>query len=242
MYEHKFSGTILNARVVISGTPSFLEYDGPLNVSQYKVKVGKTYIEYDDSREATKVQSFSVRKITVSIDIAILLLDDYIEFNTHISPVCIDYSKQNIDFFLNKNNDLLQGRFGLTSGWCEQKSDSSPSPFTRAIELKVAAPLECNKKATRSRFLTAFLHLDDDVCFASYGGALAFPEVINGTTKYFIRGIASLISHTDGSCTEFLNTADYLNVIERQEVEYRPTGSANGKIYKSDLADRGFYV
>lgn len=116
----------------------------PFDASLYKVKVGKYFQEFDDRNETNEVQTISIKNITKSEtwkgsangflgDIAILLLDDYIVFKTHISPVCIDYDLKY------KNDDDMDPNAPIRIvGWASDRSaDLSPSwlYFSKAMEL-----------------------------------------------------------------------------------------------------------
>lgn len=122
-FEYQCSGTILNAQIIVSAMSCFWDaVNGtPFNVSLFKVKVGKEYKEYGDGRETLGVQSISIKNITKPEawegskngflgDIAILLLDDYIVFKTHVAPVCVDYDLKYV-------NDDHRIEFGLVGSW-----------------------------------------------------------------------------------------------------------------------------
>lgn len=116
------SGTILNARIVLSAMNCFWDdvSGAPFNASLYKVKFGKQYKEFDDKRETQEIQTISVKKITKSAEwegsrngflgnIAILYLENVIVFKTHIFPLCIEYN-------MKYDNDVLDD-FASVAGW-----------------------------------------------------------------------------------------------------------------------------
>lgn len=246
VFEHQCSGTILNARIILSAIHCFWDEEsvgGQFNASLYRVKVGKTFREYDDTRETTKVQSFSVRKISdfdlitlkaaYSGDIAILLMDNFIEFGAYISPICIDYDLK----YANRLEDFVpEGRVGMVAGWGLEQSDGKPSPVLKKLEMSVATQEECTNATeldTVDEFCARSLHRAAGVCHGDSGAALVFPEEENGITKFFIRGFVS--ANTVTSCdfekySKFTNTAIYLDFIKRHEIQYRPRASLLGKL------------
>lgn len=103
----------------------------PFNTSLYKVRVGKQFKEYDNQKERDEIQTISITKITKSEewegsangfvgDIAILLLDDHIVFETHIGPVCIDYDLKNY-------HDKLPDEYLYSVGWYQGDNSSDLS-------------------------------------------------------------------------------------------------------------------
>lgn len=153
-FEQFCSGTILNARVVISAMRCFWdERNGALfDKSLFRIKAGKTYRDYNsDIMELTKVQVFSIEKViqfdafsgantSYLGDIAILLLDNYIEFKFYIAPVCMDYELQYDD------NEVPVNRTGVLAGWdtVTSISDSLQEPIKR-IRLAVVDRQECQR-------------------------------------------------------------------------------------------------
>lgn len=244
-FEHICGGTILNARIVISAMHCFWnEVQGAaFNESLYRIKAGKMYREFDDIRETVKVQSLSINKITnldafsgantsYLGDIAILLLDTFIEFKTYISPVCIEY-----DLKL-KYDDIAvpANRVGVVAGWGvdNRKEEPSVSPIKR-IELSVVSRQECQKVSpfmTPDKFCASYSGIGDALCPSDGGGGLVFPQRVNSVTKYFLIGISSADASnqngkcgTGGSYTTFTNTALYSEFISKHESSYRPTAS-----------------
>lgn len=246
-FEHICSGTILNARIVVSAMHCFWDevQGAPFNESLYRIKTGKIYREFDDIREPVKVQSFSIKKITnfdafrgaeTSFlgDIAILLLNNYIEFKPYISPVCIDYDLKYEDI------EVPANRVGVVAGWGTDNLSgvSSASPIKR-IELPVVNRQECQRVSpfvTSDKFCAAHSGIDDALCTSDSGGSLVFPQTNNSITKYFLRGIVSAdASNNNGQCggygsyTTFTNAALYSDFISKHEISYRPTASTIGE-------------
>lgn len=241
-YEQICSGTILNARIVISAMHCFWDRANglPHKATQFMVKAGKSLREFDDSTEVTKVQSFFVKEIhgrktyndrsgDFVDDIALLLLAQFIEFKTYISPICIKYDVTEDEkpvgdgFFLN----------GSVAGWGRDDS-SQTTPSLKTIELQVidrekcktAFPEKLQPLLTSEKFCAGAL-TGKAMCSGDDGGGFVFSEQIDERKKYFLRGIVTVgPSNMNDTCNTsmyslFTNTAYFLDFISYYETRYR---------------------
>lgn len=249
----------MNARIVISAMHCFWDktFDTSYDAALYRIKVGKTYRDYNDTNELTNVQSFAVRKITkfgaysgrntdYVGDIAILLLDNYIQFTAYIAPICIDYEDMTVS----------DKWVGIAAGWgggnrFDRDPVLGPHPaLMKRIPLPVIDKQECKQvyeDVTPDKFCVAHTDIKEGLCLGDSGGGLVSPEKMNrGGTKYFLRGIISTSAPNqrnrwcggNGSYTGLTNIALYGDFIRRQETEYRPRTSTIGKLCEKQVDDK----
>lgn len=122
-FEQWCGGTILNAKVVISAMHCFWDRteDVPFDVSEFRVVAGKFKRDFNGD-ENLKIQTFSLDKIhfvdgysdvagLFASDIVLIVLNTFIEFKTHISPICIEY-----DLTFDERT-VPAGWMGRVAGW-----------------------------------------------------------------------------------------------------------------------------
>lgn len=240
-FEQWCGGTILNAKVVISAMHCFWDRteDKPFDHSEFRVVAGKFKRDFT-ADENLKTQTFSLAGIRYvdgysdvaglfASDIVLLILNSYIEFKTHISPICIEY-----DLTFDERT-VTPGWIGRVAGWGLEESSGLPSPVLKVIDLPAISRTECRAKSnkeflpyiTSDKFCAGYL-TGVSVCQGDSGGGLVFPKNIGQKTKYFLRGIVSTGANKANSCdndkyTTFTNTAFFTEFILRYEVDNRPT-------------------
>lgn len=121
-FQQICGGTIINSKIIISAMHCF--WDASENraypVEHFFVAVGKTSRELD-SREEHKPQFFNVQKIMhiegysdymgyYADDIALIILDRFIEFHSYVVPVCLP---DNLKY---EEKSVPAGWIGLTAG------------------------------------------------------------------------------------------------------------------------------
>lgn len=154
-FEQWCGGTILNAKVVISAMHCFWDRtdDKPFDVSDFRIVAGKFKRDFDGD-ENLKTQVFSVEKMhyvdgysdvsgLFASDIVILVLSTYIEFKTHITPICIDYDLTFDD------RTVPAGWVGRVAGWGLEANSGQPSPLLKVVELPAVSRSECRASSNR---------------------------------------------------------------------------------------------
>lgn len=221
------------------------ETNQPLNTSQFRVKSGKASREYTDTdtKGDTQIQSFAVTEIFnlrtfrgaegfYAEDIALLLLNTAIVFNSHTAPICINYNLRYED------KTVPIGSQGFTAGWGYMEASQQPSPILKIIDVTVVERGECKRVSperfrsfiTSDRFCAGNRSPGVSVCQGDSGGGLVIATHQNGRTKYFLRGIVSVgPANNNGSCdhnlyTTFTNVAYFTDFISHYEIGYRPLG------------------
>lgn len=173
-------GTIVNARVVISAMHCFWDRleDKPFSVGEFRIVAGKFKRDYN-ADENLKTQIFSVDKIhyvdgysditgLYASDIAILVLNTFIEFKTHISPICMDYDLTFDD------RTVPAGWTGRVAGWGLEANNGQPSPLLKVIELPAVSRAECRANSSRE-FLP---YITSDKFCAGYLTGISVCQVI----------------------------------------------------------------
>lgn len=179
-FEQWCGGTILNAKVVISAMHCFWDRleDKPFSVGEFRIVAGKFKRDYN-ADENLKTQIFSVDKIhyvdgysditgLYASDIAILVLNTFIEFKTHISPICMDYDLTFDD------RTVPAGWTGRVAGWGLEANNGQPSPLLKVIELPAVSRAECRANSSRE-FLP---YITSDKFCAGYLTGISVCQVI----------------------------------------------------------------
>lgn len=116
-------GTIITAKIVISAMHCFWDpsEDAAYPKSHYRVAVGKSR-RAEDAREEHVPQFFYIHEIigyngysdyknNYANDIALIVLDNYIQFHAYVVPICLPPDHPNDD-----EMDVPPGTLGLTAG------------------------------------------------------------------------------------------------------------------------------
>lgn len=114
-FEQQCGGTILNAKAIVTAIHCFWDpYERkPHPEIQFSIAVGKVNRDYN-AQEALKTQVFGVEKIHYpegytdiiayyAQDIAVVILNGFIEFSSYVMPVCLPYGLK-YDDTINEEN------------------------------------------------------------------------------------------------------------------------------------------
>lgn len=234
-------GTIVNAKIVLSAAHCFWDTSESnfFKPSNFKVAGGKYYRDFY-RMEPIKPQTMDIESIIFkqeyndyagyyALDIILLVLNDYIQFNSFIKPICLEYN-------LNFNEQQVQpGLIGRVAGWGLESSDSrTGSPNLKVIDLPAIEYNECKRKLsaellpfiTGDKFCAGYTN-GHSVSRGDSGGGLVFPKQIGSNTVYFLRGIVSSGASKAGSCdnekyTLFTNVQYHIKFISFYESLNRP--------------------
>lgn len=236
-------GSIINARMVISAIHCFWDaaFEVVAPASEYRVVAGKFYSGYNDPREKNKFQVLHIRDIAYpdgyndytglyANDIAILVLDKYIEFRRNIAPVCVNLHYQF------EERVITPGLWGRVPGWGVTKIGGDISDELKSIEIPVVNRTECRAhldRATRpfltaEKFCAGILNQNAGVCHGDSGGGLVFQEDVDEQKFYHLRGIVSSGPRDGNSCDAnkyafFTNIAHFSQFIERYDLITNPS-------------------
>ena len=199
--ELKCSGTIITEKLVLSSANCFFIEDlTTMNIFSkpkefFTVVTGKYFRDYD-AIEPLETQEFKIAELFIppsyygaqgfyAADIAILLLNKAIEFQRHVVPVCIKY-----DFKLASQTSLNTSLPGLLSSWGSTGLNTTESSKINAVNLKTCQSHQQRNFITNDKFC-AGPSSGTSACRHDTGGSLAFPEIKDNVTTYYIRGIVS---------------------------------------------------
>lgn len=231
-------GTIINARVIISAMHCLWDrYENKASeLFLFRVVVGKGFADYSTISDR-QPQYFNVSQIfydpayadltgNYERDIVLMELNNNIIFQAHIAPICMPYHLKNDEI------TVPDGEYGRVAGFGLTTSGGSISTKLKIVSLPAVSRRQCltisdnDQLLTSDKFCAGFVDLGVAVCEGDSGGGLVFPEVRNGKTKYWLRGIVSTGPRKGISCdsnkyTTFTNILFYKNLL-RNEERFRP--------------------
>lgn len=153
-FQHICGGTVIGSRVVLSAMHCF--WDRSENTvydkDGFNIAVGKTVRDYA-GHEEYKAQFFAIEEIlyidgyndvsgNYANDIALVVLDKFIEFHSYIVPICLP---QNLHY---EEKTVPIGWIGTTAGWGLTQTNGSPSDTLKRIELPVVSREDCREKSS----------------------------------------------------------------------------------------------
>lgn len=236
-------GTILNPKVIISAAHCFWDSlsERAHPPELFRIVAGKFYHKFNDARESNNFQVLSVAQIHLpdtyydvealyADDVAVVILEKYIEFKSYIAPICIDY-----DLF-HEDRIVPSGTYGRVAGWGLEQSNGNPSDKLKTIELPVVDRIKCRKELslsfrpflTSDKFCVGEKHLGVGLCLGDSGGGMVFAKDPKSFKPvYYLRGIVSTGPNHRGSCdsneyTLFTNVAYFSEFIKRFDEANRP--------------------
>lgn len=80
-----------------------------------------------------------------SADFAIIVLDGYITFRQHISPICVDKNT-----FLQEDTVMAEGLIGTVGGWGFTTAGGEPSDYLKIAKLPTIDYNKCKTKAPQN--------------------------------------------------------------------------------------------
>lgn len=235
-------GTIVSAKVVVSAIHCFWNaiYREIYPASEYRIVAGKYYSRFNDIREKNNFQVLHISKIHYPVkyqhgngfhahDIAVVVLENYIEYKAHVAPICLLYDLDPEDRYVEP------GTTGRIAGWGLEKAHGIQSDQLKTIELPVVGRMECRNKValnfqafvTGDKFCAGRQNEGIGLCEGDSGGGFAVSNFINGKQHFYLRGIVSVGPNKDGSCdsnqlTLFTNVAHYSDLIKPHIEDNRP--------------------
>lgn len=240
-FSYHCGGSIVNARLIISAMHCFWNVfeEKPYNASLFRVGAGKSLVDYN-AVERLHDQRFEVERIIYDpgyfdyannyvADVALLVLNKYIVFQSHIGPVCMPYGLQFED------KVIPAGWRGRVAGWGLTKSAGNVSEVLKILEIPVGDRNVCKKKTpsgfapliTADKFCAGFFHANVRVCEGDSGGGFVLPEREYNRTVYYLRGIVSAGPKKENSCdsnqiTTFTNFLYYEPMVSKYDVLNSP--------------------
>lgn len=213
----KCMATILNARIVITSRKCFASsiYDVR---NRFYVIVGNYTIPYGNpshgyhianiypSLDATDQKPFE--------DLALVVLVEPIQFNSHVAPICMPYGMPEID-----ETDLVDLPVELAQYELKRRQ-AYPEYLLHVRSVKVHSSPVCDiEEITDDQICVTdkFGHTDDD----SNGAGLVIRQNVQGKEKHFLYAVATSKPSYDKS-PAFTKIYPHLKVLEKIETKFRP--------------------
>lgn len=160
-------------------------------------------------------------------DIAILILDGFIEFWPHVAPICLN---------MNSTGEHLEpGMIGKVAGWGYSESTGHPSETLKSVEVPLVSKQECLEKAsedfrpyiTEDKLCAGFGD-GVGVCKGDSGASLVFKSRVDSGPSYYLWGIVSNGPQKTtgiGGCdltffTLYTNVQHYIHFISEAKIDY----------------------
>lgn len=213
--KYKCGGSILTNRIIISAMHCFWNrrINAPFEARMFNVAAGNQYYEYNSTKEPNEVQFFQIAHLDYyldykdvngdfAFDIVMGLLKKTIYFSDHIAPICIEL---NVDS--EGDVSVTPGLNGAVSGWGSTEA-AKRSETLKTMHLPTIDKNECITAAgngfrdfiTMDTFCAGYSNMNISTCQGDNGGGLVIPEMMNGSKRYFLRGIVTVGPSFMASC------------------------------------------
>ncbi|XP_065210564.1 modular serine protease-like [Planococcus citri] len=195
-------GTIISSRLMLSAAHCF---NMPLNLSQYEIavnKIPKTQKTY----KIKEVRFFIPGQTAAEYDIAIVILTEKLSFNSEVSPVCIEWTR-------NSEFTAPEGTLGKFIGW-DWNRNGTTTLLTQSLPF-ISHDL-CVSKLSSSHF-KSFVQFDkfcaDSKAMSYYASSRGSGFVFQNGARYYIRGIMSIRAPAQLGVALFTDISYYINLI-----------------------------
>lgn len=185
-------GTILNSKVILSAAHCFWNTfsDRIRLAEEFQIVAGNSYRRFNDLREENSVQVHAVKEIhypetytdrqgLFADDIAMVILQKYIEFTPFIAPASIDFNEGRID----------ATGVGQVAGWDLTSSNEK----LRLREVAVIERSACRKVLPLD--YRPFLSSDKFCAGGLYEGDAGSGLVYTNNSGFYLRGIMSVFDN-----------------------------------------------
>ncbi|XP_022126007.2 modular serine protease isoform X2 [Pieris rapae] len=198
-------GSLISTSTVISAAHCFwYEKIHQLPSYLYSVAVGKLYRDWDHPYDSLYAQRRDVSKIELAsrfygadlnyqYDLAVVVVNEPFYYRPYIRPLCLDFDPRLNEEQLRKGNMGKVAGWGLTTGYA-----GSESPILKVLDIPFVPFDDCvnNTSKDYKEFLAADKicagHANGTtLCKGDSGGGLAFPALVQSTSRYFLRGVVS---------------------------------------------------
>ncbi|XP_018335834.1 modular serine protease-like isoform X2 [Agrilus planipennis] len=204
---HICGGSIISSKFIVTAAHCLTNLEtGDLKpTSEFLVKVGKHYREYDDPRDSKYTQNTIIKSISKhrsyrgqtqnhQADLAIIELQEPLKWTKYVQPICINWDPKY------GNNDLGSDS-GLVVGWGFTAETGAPADELKVLEVPhinfekcyASVPDQFKPFVTPDKICAGFQKNGQSVCNGDSGGGLVFKKQYGYFgLRYILRGIVSV--------------------------------------------------
>ncbi|XP_062698696.1 modular serine protease [Aedes albopictus] len=222
-------GTILTERLVVSAAHCFWDVTSFHDLRSFVVTAGK-YRRELNAVESLPAQILRVRELITqpqyqdfsgyyNLDIAIIVLSDFIVFKSYVRPICLER-----DLRTESEKRIKPNSLGRVAGWGLTVSGGELSPNLKVVDIPTVdyytcrdfSPVSYRPFLTGDKFCAGEPKTGTSVCQGDSGGGFALTKEISGETVYFLYGVVSSAPRSaSGSCdnTKYVAFTEVQNYI-----------------------------
>ncbi|KFB42386.1 AGAP001798-PA-like protein [Anopheles sinensis] len=238
-WQYACGGSILTERLIVTAAHCFWATEGFFDKRYFRIVAGK-YRRELSAIEAQPVQMFQIHEILhqpqyqdfsgyYNLDIAIVVLSDFISFRTYIRPICLERNLRT-----ESEKRIKPNSFGRVAGWGFTTNTGNLSTTLKVIEIPTVDYVTCREYSpvayrpflTGDKFCAGDPRTGTGVCQGDSGGGFALSKEMDGDLVYYLYGVVSSAPRAaNGGCDNnkyvaFTEVQNYIPMILDAESRY----------------------